>query len=131
MSYNYISALLMICIRANRAQFSEVSFQSVTDDDIVDAALPSMQGIAEDEGSRIRPFSCFFFGLLTTRNSSRRLGCTHRGGILSRCVLYAFTVGRGTGDIDSTSPFTLANPAQSGGHPSMSLICGSLHHIEM
>lgn len=50
----------MICIRANRAQFSEVSFQSVTDDDIVDAALPSMQGIAEDEGSRISPFSCFF-----------------------------------------------------------------------
>ena len=60
-SYNYISALLMICIRANRAQFSEVSFQSVTDDDIVDAALPSMQGIAEDEGSRINPFSCFFW----------------------------------------------------------------------
>ncbi|KAJ7273299.1 Utp21 specific WD40 associated putative domain-containing protein [Mycena rebaudengoi] len=34
---------------ANRAQYAEVSFQSVTDDDIVDVALPSMQGVAEDE----------------------------------------------------------------------------------
>jgi len=34
---------------ANRAQYSDVSFQSVADDDIADVALPSMQGVAEDE----------------------------------------------------------------------------------
>ncbi|KAJ7097769.1 Utp21 specific WD40 associated putative domain-containing protein [Mycena belliarum] len=34
---------------ANRAQYSEVSFQSVADDDITDVKLPSMQGVAEDE----------------------------------------------------------------------------------
>ncbi|KAI0672967.1 Utp21-domain-containing protein [Trametes maxima] len=34
---------------ANRAQYSEVSFQSIVEDDVVDVSLPSMQGIAEDE----------------------------------------------------------------------------------
>ncbi|GLB34587.1 putative utp21 specific WD40 associated domain containing protein [Lyophyllum shimeji] len=34
---------------ANRAQYAEVSFQSVTDDDLSDVNLPSMQGVAEDE----------------------------------------------------------------------------------
>ncbi|KAJ6630596.1 Utp21-domain-containing protein [Mycena sp. CBHHK59/15] len=34
---------------ANRAQYAEVSFQSIRDDDITDVALPSMQGVAEDE----------------------------------------------------------------------------------
>ncbi|KAJ7709752.1 Utp21 specific WD40 associated putative domain-containing protein [Mycena rosella] len=34
---------------ANRAQYAEVSFQSVTDDNIADVRLPSMQGAAEDE----------------------------------------------------------------------------------
>ncbi|KAJ6597057.1 Utp21 specific WD40 associated putative domain-containing protein [Mycena vulgaris] len=34
---------------ANRAQYAEVSFQSVADDDITDVKLPSMQGVAEDE----------------------------------------------------------------------------------
>ncbi|KAL6305314.1 Utp21-domain-containing protein [Sparassis latifolia] len=35
---------------ANRAQYSEVSFRSMTDvDDTVDVSLPSMQGVAEDE----------------------------------------------------------------------------------
>ncbi|KAJ7219436.1 Utp21 specific WD40 associated putative domain-containing protein [Mycena pura] len=36
---------------ANRAQFAEVSLQSVTEDDIGDVQLPSMQGTAEDEDS--------------------------------------------------------------------------------
>ncbi|KAG6908774.1 hypothetical protein DXG01_003386 [Tephrocybe rancida] len=34
---------------ANRAQYAEVSFQTVTDDDLSDINLPSMQGVAEDE----------------------------------------------------------------------------------
>ncbi|KAF8077591.1 Utp21 specific WD40 associated putative domain-containing protein [Lyophyllum atratum] len=34
---------------ANRAQYAEVSFQSVTDDDLSDVNLPSMQGVAEDD----------------------------------------------------------------------------------
>ncbi|KAJ7046979.1 Utp21 specific WD40 associated putative domain-containing protein [Mycena alexandri] len=34
---------------ANRAQYAEISFQSVSDDDIADVQLPSMQGVAEDE----------------------------------------------------------------------------------
>ncbi|KAI0748597.1 Utp21-domain-containing protein [Daedaleopsis nitida] len=34
---------------ANRAQYAEVSFQSIGEDDVVDVALPSMQGVAEDE----------------------------------------------------------------------------------
>lgn len=37
--------------RANRAQYSDVSFQGVNPNDIFDVALPSMQGSAEDEGS--------------------------------------------------------------------------------
>ncbi|KAJ7271954.1 Utp21 specific WD40 associated putative domain-containing protein [Mycena haematopus] len=38
-----------IYLWANRAQYAEVSFQSVADDDIKEVKLPSMQGIAEDE----------------------------------------------------------------------------------
>ncbi|EMD38277.1 hypothetical protein CERSUDRAFT_113446 [Gelatoporia subvermispora B] len=38
-----------IYLWANRAQYSEVSFQSVVDDEVVDVSLPSMQGVAEDE----------------------------------------------------------------------------------
>ena len=34
--------------RANRAQYAEVSFQSIKDDDIVDIALPSMEESPED-----------------------------------------------------------------------------------
>ncbi|KAJ6502384.1 Utp21 specific WD40 associated putative domain-containing protein [Mycena sanguinolenta] len=34
---------------ANRAQYAEVSFQSVADDDVKEVQLPSMQGTAEDE----------------------------------------------------------------------------------
>ncbi|KAF8809021.1 Utp21-domain-containing protein [Phlegmacium glaucopus] len=34
---------------ANRAQYAEVSFQSVSDNDVFDVSLPSMQGLAEDE----------------------------------------------------------------------------------
>jgi len=34
---------------ANTAQYAEVSFQTVTDDDITDVLLPSVQGIIEDE----------------------------------------------------------------------------------
>lgn len=48
---DHIFALLMVHFRANRAQYAEVSFQTVADDDIADVALPSMQGTAEDEGS--------------------------------------------------------------------------------
>ncbi len=36
--------------RANRAQYSEVSFGSIVEDDVVDVSLPSMQGVAEEEG---------------------------------------------------------------------------------
>ncbi|KAJ7685354.1 Utp21 specific WD40 associated putative domain-containing protein [Mycena polygramma] len=34
---------------ANRAQYAEISFQSVSEDDINDVTLPSMQGVVEDE----------------------------------------------------------------------------------
>ncbi|KAI9057911.1 Utp21-domain-containing protein [Trametes sanguinea] len=34
---------------ANRAQYAEVAFGSVAEEDVVDVALPSMQGVAEDE----------------------------------------------------------------------------------
>ena len=36
--------------RANRAQYGEVSFKVVPDDETTEIALPSMQGLAEDEG---------------------------------------------------------------------------------
>ncbi|KAH8106793.1 Utp21-domain-containing protein [Cristinia sonorae] len=38
-----------IYLWANRAQYSEVAFQSISDEDIVDVALPSMQGEEEEE----------------------------------------------------------------------------------
>ncbi|KAG5727270.1 hypothetical protein E4T56_gene7613, partial [Termitomyces sp. T112] len=38
-----------IFLWANRAQYAEVSFQTVTDDDFLNVNLPSMQGVAEDE----------------------------------------------------------------------------------
>lgn len=40
----------IISLRANRAQYAEVAFQTVADDDVIDVSLPSMQGTAEDEG---------------------------------------------------------------------------------
>lgn len=36
--------------RANRSQYSEVAFRAISEDDIAEAALPSMQGSEEDEG---------------------------------------------------------------------------------
>ncbi len=36
--------------RANRAQYSEVSFQGIVEEDVVDISLPSVQGEAEDKG---------------------------------------------------------------------------------
>lgn len=47
----------LIFTRANRAQYAEISFQSVADDDINDAKLPSMQGVIEDEGEICFPTS--------------------------------------------------------------------------
>ncbi|KAF9477557.1 Utp21-domain-containing protein [Pholiota conissans] len=38
-----------IFLWANRAQYADVSFQSVSDSDILDVTLPSMQGAEEDE----------------------------------------------------------------------------------
>ena len=37
--------------RANRAQYVDVPFQSVTEDDFTDVNLPSVQGEAEDQGT--------------------------------------------------------------------------------
>ena len=37
-------------IRANRAQYAEIPFRSIVEEDVVDVAMPSMQGVAEDEG---------------------------------------------------------------------------------
>ena len=37
--------------RANRAQYAEVPLQSVAEEDVVDVSMPSMQGVAEDEGT--------------------------------------------------------------------------------
>lgn len=37
-------------IRANRAQYTDVSLQGIVDEDVADVALPSIQGSAEDEG---------------------------------------------------------------------------------
>jgi hypothetical protein len=36
--------------RANRAQYGEVSFKIIPDDETAEIALPSLQGLAEDEG---------------------------------------------------------------------------------
>lgn len=41
--------------RANRAQYGEVSFRVIPDDETVEVALPSMQGLAEDEGEHVLP----------------------------------------------------------------------------
>lgn len=52
--------------RANRAQYTDVSFQGVDANDIFDAPLPSMQGIAEDEGQYIfLHHSCYFSSLMS------------------------------------------------------------------
>ena len=37
--------------RANRAQYAEVPLQSIAEEDVVDVSMPSMQGVAEDEGT--------------------------------------------------------------------------------
>jgi hypothetical protein len=48
------SAKRLICNRANRAQYGEVSFQTVSEDEITNVNLPSSQGLAEEEGMFIR-----------------------------------------------------------------------------
>ena len=45
--------------RANRSQYSEVSFRAISEDHIAEVALPSMQGSEEDEGGFI--FNWFYF----------------------------------------------------------------------
>jgi len=42
--------MLMSLDRANRSQYSEVAFRAISEDDITEVALPSMQGSDEDEG---------------------------------------------------------------------------------
>ena len=44
---------LMQYIRANRAQYTNVSLQGIMDEDVTDVALPSIQGTAEEEGECI------------------------------------------------------------------------------
>jgi hypothetical protein len=48
------SAKRLIYNRANRAQYGEVSFQTVSEDEITNVNLPSTQGLAEEEGMLIR-----------------------------------------------------------------------------
>jgi hypothetical protein len=36
--------------RANRSQYSEVTFRAISEENIAEVALPSMQGSEEDEG---------------------------------------------------------------------------------
>ena len=48
--YLCMGARVDFIFRANRAQYSDVSFQSISDDDIVEVKVPTMQGTAEDEG---------------------------------------------------------------------------------
>lgn len=47
----HMSVSVLIKSRANRAQYADVSFQSVADDVVTDVSLPSMQGAVEDEGT--------------------------------------------------------------------------------
>lgn len=46
--------VLIVVARANRAQYSEVSYKTISPDDAVaiEVALPSLQGLAEDDGAR-------------------------------------------------------------------------------
>lgn len=46
---NFLSQLITLD-RANRSQYSEVAFRAISEDDIAEVALPSMQGSEEDEG---------------------------------------------------------------------------------
>ena len=41
---------------ANRAQYAEVSFQTISDNDIADVGLPTMQEDIDEDGSFIPPF---------------------------------------------------------------------------
>lgn len=73
--------LLTAAARANRAQYSEILFQTIPDDDMIrEVRLPSMQGAAEEEGIRLIAHSilatlnrCFSFECLVRLNSSRQL----------------------------------------------------------
>lgn len=47
--------------RANRAQYTDVSLQSVAEGDITEASLPSVQGSAEDEGKVLLAEACSAF----------------------------------------------------------------------
>jgi U3 small nucleolar RNA-associated protein 21 len=46
---NFLSWVITLD-RANRSQYSEVAFRAISEDNVADAALPSMQGSEEDEG---------------------------------------------------------------------------------
>ena len=46
---------------ANRAQYAEVSFQTVSDNDIFDVGLPNMQEDIDEDGSFIPPFPSHLF----------------------------------------------------------------------
>lgn len=46
---------------ANRAQYAEVSFQTIAENDITDIGLPTMQEDIDEDGSSILPFSHLFF----------------------------------------------------------------------
>lgn len=37
--------------RANRAQYTEVTYRSINEDALVDVSVPSMQELPEDDGS--------------------------------------------------------------------------------
>lgn len=41
---------LIICSRANRAQYDDITFVTVREEDIGESALPSMQGEEDEEG---------------------------------------------------------------------------------
>lgn len=101
-------------VRANRAQYAEVSFQSVSEGDIGNVSLPVMRGEEEEEGML---YICMpQLSDLKCPSSPRRSIIVDHTGEFYRRVHYPRTIGWGASHSNFASSSTMANPSQPRGH---------------
>ena len=114
MSFNLLKNLFW---RANRAQYADVSFQSVNNDEVFDVSLPSMQGVDEDEGICFHAKKILF--LTNSAIFSPRIA--HRSASVWRvcgCVLNTTATWWRFNHSDPPAPLSMANSTQSWGYSS-------------
>lgn len=111
------------CYRANRAQYTDVSFRSVREEDIQDVALPVMQGEGDAEADGRLSLLCHLVRHRLKHGSifsARRPLCTDGTRAASGSLQQSAQPRRRPCHTDSPAPLPMANTTQPGSYSGMS-----------